>query len=41
MSPSGVQRLRLFIEDRAGRVFEPGSNPIDVLGALAFFLLCC
>ena len=39
MSSSGVQRLRLLIEDRAGRVFERGSNPFYVLGALAFFFL--
>lgn len=39
MSPFGVQSLRLLIEDRAGRVFDRGSNPFYVLGALAFFFL--
>lgn len=36
MSLGRTQRLRLFLEDRFGRVFPTGGNPLYVLGALSF-----
>ena len=37
MSPGSVERIRLFIEDLAGRFFASGRNPFYFLGALSFF----